>query len=56
MRSIGDYRDKKYRSIVEGSKRIKVVQRAGRAERARTKVSISGETLSGEHLLIATGT
>ena len=52
---IHDYRDKRYRSIVEGSKLIKVF--SGRAELAGShEVSIAGQALSGEHLLIATGT
>lgn len=52
---IRDYRDKKYRSIVEGSKRIKVF--SGRAEMTGPhEVSIGRQALRGEYLLIATGT
>lgn len=48
------YRDKKYQSIVEGSKSIKVY--TGRAELSGPhEVSVGGQVLSGERLLIATG-
>lgn len=51
---VRNYRDKKYRSIVEGSERIKVF--SGRtALTGPREVSIGGQVLSGGHLLIATG-
>jgi mercuric reductase len=52
---IHDYRNKKYQSIIDGSKGIKVF--AGRAElKGPHEVSVNGRTLTGERLLIATGT
>lgn len=51
---IHDYRNKKYQSIVDGSKRIKVFR--GRAEvKGPHAISVDGQTIEGEHLLIATG-
>ncbi len=51
---IHDYRNKKYQSIIDGSKRIKVF--SGRTELTGPyEVLVDGQTLKGERLLVATG-